>query len=150
MKNTIILSAAACLFLWSCKPKLYTLDNLPERRIIFGEGGGFSGKYTEWLLPDSGQIFEKDGFAENYTEVGLIDKKTIKSLYKSADSLFAEQADAFVKAEPGNYNYKLVLQQDTNRLEAAWSNAANINPQIVEYYKKLWKTVDEVKKSSKE
>lgn len=136
-KYLIVLAAAAvciCFFLWACNSKTYTPDNLPSRQLTFGEGGGFTGKYTTWLLTDSGQIFEKSGLEGRYAEKGRIKKSAAKKFYDRAESIPPAKMK---RNEPGNYNYTLARQRDSTELVATWSNEAQIDSTIVNLYKEL-------------
>lgn len=147
MKNILLLSSVTCLFFWTCKSKSYTLDNLPDKQIAFGEGGGFTGKYTNWLLLDSGQLFEKSGIGGEYEQIGILQKKEVKSLYKMADSI---PADLMVKNRPGNYNYSLNLQRDSTKLAAEWSNESDIDAVVLSFYKQLKKATVKLKTTADE
>lgn len=134
MKNAFLISSVACLFFWSCKPKDYALDNLPNRQIVFGEGGGFTGKYTTWMLLDSGQIFQKSGIGAEFEPLGKVRYKKAKELYKKAEAI----PDAKMKEnKPGNYNYQLLLRRDTLELKSTWSNEADVDTLILGLYKAL-------------
>lgn len=134
MKNILLFSSVACLFFWSCKPKDYLLDDLPNRQIVFGEGGGFTGKYTTWMLLDSGQIFQKSGVGAKYEPIGKVKYKIAKNLYKKAESIPAE---TMKESRPGNYNYELILQRDTLELKSTWANEADVDTLILSFYKEL-------------
>ena len=61
--KTIILAlafpAAAFLF-FACKQTRYAADNLPDRQLRWGSGGGYVGKETTYTLLDNGQIFIRE------------------------------------------------------------------------------------------
>lgn len=145
MKNIFLVSSVACLFFWSCKPKDYLLDNLPNRQITFGEGGGFTGKYTTWMLLDSGQVFQKSGIGAKYAEIGKLKYSQVKKFYKRADSI---SVDMMKENRPDNYNYEFILQRDSVDYRATWSNEADIDASILNLYKELKKIALEIQKDS--
>jgi len=145
MKNTLFISSIACLFFWSCKPKNYVIDNLPERQITFGEGGGFTGKYTTWMLLDSGQIFQKSGIGAEFSEIGKVKYKEAKKFYKRADAI---TVDKMKKNRPGNYNYELILQRDSVDYKAGWANEVDVDTSILNLYMDLRAVAMEIQKDS--
>jgi len=145
MKNAFLISSVACLFFWSCKPKDYALDNLPNRQIIFGEGGGFTGKYTTWMLLDSGQVFQKSGIGAEFEPLGKVKYKTAKGFYKKAETIPTEKMK---ENRPGNYNYELILQRDTLELKSTWSNESDIDSTILTLYKELRRLAMEKQKEA--
>ena len=134
MKNAFILSAVTCLFFWNCKSKDYPLDDLPADRITFGEGGGFTGQYTDWMLLDSGQILERKGIGGDFVQIKKIKRKEVRQLYEKAAALSAE---VMQEKPPGNYNYSLTVQRDSTELKATWSGQSPIAPEVEELYKSL-------------
>ena len=134
MKNAFFVSSLACLFFWSCKPKDYMIDNLPNRQITFGEGGGFTGKYTTWMLLDSGQIFQKSGIGAEFSEIGKLKYSQAKKFYKRADAI---SVDMMKENKAGNYNYELILQRDSVDYRAGWANEASVDTSILNLYKDL-------------
>jgi hypothetical protein len=145
MKNAFLISSVACLFFWSCKPKDYMIDNLPNRQITFGEGGGFTGKYTNWMLLDSGQIFEKSGIGAEYVEIGKLKYSQAKKFYKRANAV---SLDKMKKNRPGNYNYEFILQRDSVDYKATWSNEADVDTSILNLYRELKNIALEVQRDS--
>jgi hypothetical protein len=82
------LLATAGLF-WFCKHPRYTADQLPEKQIRFGTGGGFVGRETLFSVLENGQMFKKgpDGLTSALPD---IKSRKAKSLFKSlAKSDFA-------------------------------------------------------------
>lgn len=145
MKNAFLVSSVACLFFWSCKPKDYMLDNLPNRQITFGEGGGFTGKYTTWMLLDSGQVLQKSGIGAEYAEIGKLKYSQAKKFYKRADAI---STDVMKENQPGNYNYEFILQRDSVDYKATWANEADIDTSIFNLYKELKAVALEIQKDS--
>lgn len=145
MKNAFLISSVACLFFWSCKPKDYLVDNLPNRQITFGEGGGFTGRYTSWMLLDSGQVLQKSGFGTEYSEIGKLKYSQAKKFYKRADAI---SLNKMKENKAGNYNYEFVLQRDSVNYKAAWSNEADIDTTILNLYKELKNVALQIQKDS--
>lgn len=76
--------AAAILF-WFCKHTRYLPGNFPDHQIRWGHGGGFAGKETVYTLLENGQVFGLQ--MGRLIEQEGTNKRTAKSVYKSAESL---------------------------------------------------------------
>lgn len=121
------------------------IDNLPNRQITFGEGGGFTGKYTTWMLLDSGQVFQKSGIGAEYSQIGKLKYSQAKKFYKRADAI---STDMMKENQPRNYNYEFILQRDSVDYKATWANEAEIDTSIFNLYQELKNVALEIQKDS--
>jgi hypothetical protein len=96
------------IFLFSACAKKYTADALPQKQLHFGEGGGFTGKETDYVVLENGQIFIKEPFDKVYKEIGKIKAKEAKVYYKQ---VAVYQRVAINK--PSNAYSFIALQQDS-------------------------------------
>ena len=67
---------------WQCSKQVYTAQNLPESYLSFGNGGGFTGATTTFLLTENGQIFKIESLRKDTNEIGQVSKKMARSLYE--------------------------------------------------------------------
>lgn len=87
-----------------CNSTKFTTDNLPETQLYFGNGGGFSGLVNQYLLLENGQLFEKKGGAEHFSELKKARKKQATAIFSQLETI------SFSKLEidqPGN-TYRFV------------------------------------------
>jgi hypothetical protein len=115
-------------------------------KILFGKGGGFTGKYDEYFLGKNGNIYKKDATTNAFTIIKDLSRKETISIFKQIDT------DALF--ELGfNYPYnitcyiEIVKGSVTNRI--AWGDAKNPPPAAVTLlFDKLMGYVNIVKPSS--
>ncbi len=129
---TVILS-----FLGSCGATKYSPDSLPDRQIHFGQGGGFTGAVTHYMLLDNGQIFvQKEEMEMSPLEaVKDVDRKKAKTLFKQAAELGLEQIEW---DKPGNMYYFLGLNEGNMDHRITWGST--VSPElkaVVDYHKEL-------------
>jgi predicted glutamine amidotransferase len=110
----IVLSLA----LSSCSKK-YKPDNLPSKRIIFGVGGGFTGKQNAYLLLENGQIFkQKDLEGKAFEEVGKIKSTEAKAYYQRC-MVFSKTK---LNRPADMYNF-IRIQNDSTNQTLQWASS---------------------------
>lgn len=114
---TLLFILAMSSWLLSCKSQHYTKENLPDVQLIFGDGGGFTGATTEFMLLENGQLFKKYSLDQSTTEVGKIKKKEAKELFAEAEAMQFETMDI---NHPGNMYYFLGLKTETDEHRCTW------------------------------
>lgn len=135
--KTIILaltcSAAAFLF-FACKQTRYAADNLPDRQLRWGSGGGYVGKETTYTLLDNGQIFTRET-GSKLAETTAAKPKKAKALYEMMESLGLLKIDF---QHPGNtYNFIEVLSGDSVK-RISWGEKDHpVDPNIQDLYRQL-------------
>lgn len=131
-----------CLFLGlfcSCNNKLYTLTDLPENQLVFGDGGGFTGAYQEFLLLENGQVFKSSKRGGTYEEQESIDKKAAKALFKQAASL--NLAEKTIN-DPGNMTYFIHYKDADKTSKVIWGgNQKVVNEEVRLFFNSLKKAV---------
>lgn len=114
------MSALVCLivfFLIGCKT--YTPENLPDRHLHFGKGGGFTGMTTEYMLLPNGQLFIREGRAGSgeWKALEQVEKATATALYRTWENneLFKETVQ-----QPGNLYYFITMKKDSLEYRQSW------------------------------
>ena len=139
----LLLAFMAALLGAQCKSTRYTPENLPDDRLLFGEGGGFAGLETTYLLLENGQIFRSDSKAPAWVEMSQIRKKTANDLFESAESLGLLTL-AF--KHPGTVYQFIEFQDDGKTNRVTWGDKGqSVTPQIAVLYQQLMQTVQEKK-----
>jgi len=135
--KTIILAlafpAAAFLF-FACKQTQYTADNLPDRQLRWGSGGGYVGKETTYTLLDNGQVFMRET-GSKLAETTAAKPKKAKAMYEMMESLGLLKIDF---QHPGNtYNFIEVLSGDSVK-RISWGEKDHpVDPNIQDLYRQL-------------
>ncbi len=130
-----LLAGLAIVVLAGCKSQQYTIDNLPAQQIVFGNGGGFTGAYTEFVLLENGQLFKKESMLPKTTELGTVKKRTAQKMLKKAISLHLEQMDI---NQPGNMYFYVQYKNDHQDAKCVWGNQEyRVDAKIESFYKEL-------------
>jgi hypothetical protein len=98
-KNYLLLFALIPFSLFSCKTETYTTSNLPEVQLRFGNGGGFVGAYTEYILLENGQLFKRSELDGPLEELPKVKKGKAKKLFKQLEE---EDFLSMDRNAPGN------------------------------------------------
>ena len=85
LRYSIILVAA--LGLCSCSSQRETTTIAEPDHFIFGSGGGFTGKYTEYKIYDSGMIDEMDFKKEAWVPYAEVDPSEVKPFFIDLNEL---------------------------------------------------------------
>ena len=76
----LFFTLTALFFLWSCKPSSQIAINQPPtgKRYAIGQGGGFTGVYTEFILSENGKVhkydfnYDREVFFKDLNEADLV------------------------------------------------------------------------------
>lgn len=132
------------LFLYNCKNTTYTIDTLPTDRVIFGQGGGFTGAYVDFILLENGQIFKQNSLTKEMKELTSIKKKHAKKLFEQVKS-----ATITPVKEPGNMTYSLRYQTAETEQSVTWGNPSyQVDSTIQKLYDELATTINPLKKAT--
>lgn len=104
------------IFLFSACAKKYTVDTLPSKQLHFGDGGGFTGKETDYIILENGQIFLREPFDKAHKEIGKIKSKEAKAYYKQAAAY-----QRIMVNKPSNAYSFIALQQDSTTHKMVFS-----------------------------
>ncbi len=120
-------------FFWSCKS--YQPLNWPDKRLLFGSGGGFTGAVTEFILLENGQLFTHTGVETQYKELKKVGRRTTKNLFSRAAQL--KELDAGVN-QPGNIYYFISDFQTGKERRIAWgAHDVPVSETVKELYREL-------------
>lgn len=103
--------------------------------ISFGKGGGFTGKYDEYRIDNTGNIYKIDAKASKDIFVKLLPAKKCKEIFKMVSSSGIAKLKINSPYNMSSY-ISLVTKTDTVRL--VWGDPKKNPPQIVgEVFEKL-------------
>lgn len=125
-------------FAVGCCTTKYSVDSLPESRVVFGNGGGFAGSVNKYMLLDNGQIlFSKSLKNDNFTEYCQCRHKGKKMYRKVSKINFKDN----MISSPGNMYYFITRNDST----LVWGS-----DQPSDYIKDIYSGLIELVKESKE
>ena len=137
----IILSMTVCCF-FSCKTTTYTSDNLPEKQLYFGSGGGFTGLVNEYLLLENGQMFKVPS-PGIYEDMDKVKRKKAEAIYQDYKALGFED---LIFNQPGNMYYFIRMVDGETENYISWSDQRPLpEVKMMELYDSLVQTIPSAK-----
>lgn len=133
MKATLhflLLTTMFSVLALSCKSKLYTYDSYKGERITIGSGGGFTGRTTQYVIFENGQLFKKNN--EEYIELSKIDKKIVDQQFFIYRNQEFNQLDL---NDPGNLSYFIILNESKDKShKIQWGGGNQEVSEVLEKY----------------
>jgi len=142
MKNKLNLLSIIllCLFLGNCASS--GMRKIAYDKILFGKGGGFTGKYDDYFLSKDGIIYKKDPLTKSYNKMMDLSKKETISIFKiiDANKLFEVGFN-----NPYNISCYLEIVKGSVSNRIVWGNVKNPPPpEVLAMYDKLMSLVNSV------
>ena len=108
-------------FLGSCTKKVTNPLQYEKPKVTFGNGGGFAGVETSYMMLDNGKIFKMTEMGQSFTHLGQIDRNKVSQFFETF-KLFT--FDKMVLNDPGNMYKYIEIDNNgmTNRL--TWGNSS--------------------------
>lgn len=102
--------------------KRYTLDELPEKRLHFTFGGGFTGEFKEYMILPNGQLFHRTRVVSQlpFREYDPIDPKVAKDLFETYEK---QDIAGFGYDDPGNMTYTIMQVVATDSTSITWGGS---------------------------
>ncbi len=136
----LIITLLVLLVFFSCKTTTYSTDNLPEKQLYFGSGGGFTGLVTEYLLLANGQLF-KHPSPDVFEELDKVKKKKAEEIYAR---YYEVGFDNLIFNQPGNIYYFIRMVDGEAENYISWSDRRPLpEEEMMAFYKELMETVAE-------
>ncbi len=126
MRNLVAFTLLSLLFMSNCKVIRYSAEKLPVKQIVFGDGGGFIGVETSYILLENGQIFKKTGVGGLLQELSPIKQKQSKTLFEKLATVQLYKLDI---NKPGNLYYFLQETNNETDSRATWGAGDYLPPQ---------------------
>lgn len=128
MTNRILLSLFIISLFASCSSSGKLTSDSNSQRLIFGNGGGFTGIYTTYELFEDGNVFIL--LPDNTLQpLKKIRKKKARELFSQADKLKIAQPEF---NHPGNMTWFITIQANGMITEYKWGDANNSVPNEIE------------------
>lgn len=122
MKKSFFLLVTVAFIFCSCGIFKY---KTPYDKVVFGKGGGFTGKYDEYFIDKKGDLYKKDPSSAACTLMKSLPGKQIKEVFKEI-----KKNDLYTVAfnNPYNYSYYIELYKGEKSNRIVWGNATNPPP----------------------
>lgn len=126
MKFFLLLFSLFTMF--ACKSLHYTADALPEKQLIIGAEGGFTGFGSEFIFCESGQVFKRSVASTEVEELKIKKKSKFKKLFKTA---FEKNWISNEYQNPGNFSSFLEFKEKDVSHKFIWTKKDTIvNPEV--------------------
>ncbi len=115
-----------CILLSSCG--IFSSRQIFFDKIVFGKGGGFTGKYDEYFLNKNGGLYKKDQSTNSFTLLKELSHKETKNIFKEVESnkLFEIEFN-----HPYNITCYMEIEKGTVSNRIVWGDAKNPPPSPV-------------------
>jgi hypothetical protein len=139
MKHTIsmliILTSLLAAELPGCKAPEQSKSN-SLATLTFGQGGGVTGKYTEFSLVIDGNLFSNELQTSEKKLLKKVGKKVCRSMFIEAENLGLLKMDF---NHPFNINYYIIYRKGVQEKKVNWGDARTPPPAgVKELWDKLW------------
>jgi len=134
MTIKILLSLFIAALFASCSSSGKVTTEAKSQRLIFGNGGGFTGIYTSYELHEDGRLFSQLTDSTQ-TQVNKLRKKQIRDIFEQADRLTMVYP-AF--NHPGNITWFIKYQSAVGSTEYKWGDTnVSVPGEIKDLYSQL-------------
>ena len=138
MTFRILLFICTTALFASCSSSGKLQGDASQPRLVFGNGGGFTGVYTIYQLDDDGRVYSMLPDSSRQ-KINRISKKQTRTLFTQADKLKMAYP-AF--NHPGNITWYIQYQTDEELLEFKWGDSnVPVPAEIKNLYDQLITTV---------
>lgn len=122
------MAITAFAMLFSCKTTHFTADTLPEKQLIIGSEGGYSGFGSEFIFCESGQVFKNSTATKKVEEIEIKKKSKFRKFFKEAFK------QGWIKEEyrnPGNFSSFIIFKDKDTQYKFVWAqNDTLVNPSV--------------------
>ena len=138
MKNTFYAILILLLFVGCKTPEQIKADTPPTgKRYAFGQGGGFNGTYTEFILSENGKVHKYDFNNDREVFFKELEKTDLIYFLEKIESLSLEGIEM---NEPGNRTFYIDLRiGKTSINKVVWGNY-NFHPdqEIIDFHREIY------------
>ena len=143
MKNLFYLLSILIIFI-SCKPSQQTTENTTtNKRYAVGQGGGFTGDYTEFILEENGKVYKYDFKYDREVYVKDLEKVDLLYFLERIKELGLEGIEI---DQPGNMSYYIDIRiGKASYNKIIWGANLYYPPKdLVAFHKELYKQLAEI------
>ena len=136
MRPLIPFLAIALLLMASCRNSAPQSSDNRVATLTYGQGGGVTGKYSEYALTIEGNLYKHDMASGERVFVKKVERKPCRSLFIEAEKLNLMEMDF---NHPANMNYYIIYRKGVNEKKVNWGDANKLPPAgVKELWEKLW------------
>jgi len=102
--------------------------------FIIGEGGGFTGLYTQYKVSENGKVELYNEEDESFTLKGKLASATAKEIFTQMRVLKLNEYEYY---KPGNLNYRIKIPGEPRTNLITWSDSNSPDEEVLVFYKKV-------------
>jgi hypothetical protein len=112
----------------ACRSKKSITDTNTGSQIVWGSGGGITGKEVSFSITENGQIFKKQDMNSGFLEYASVKSKVAKAMFDAAKELNLNEISLNM---PGNMYYFLEVPGADKPIRITWGDAQTEVPQKI-------------------
>ncbi len=141
MKNTFYIILIGLFFAGCKSPEQIKADTPPVgKRYAIGQGGGFNGNYTEFILSENGKVHKYDF---NYDREVFFKELSNVDLNYFLEKLESLSLEGIEMNEPGNRTFYIDVRiGKTSINKVVWGNY-NFNPdqELIDFHQEIYEKI---------
>ncbi len=138
-KSLLFPAIWSVVFLLSCNTAKEYPGKFSGPELHFGQGGGFTGAVTYFVLLDDGRLYQRAMQDSTYTLLDTWDKRFVKQMFDNYKSLELDKVELY---EPGDLYYFIQHKSGDSPMHRITWGRPGVKPDenIVRYYNLLFKS----------
>jgi hypothetical protein len=136
IKNPFLVFFSFAIILFnSCMSQNSLFESKKNIQIIFGSGGGFTGKIMEYTLHENGDIFLNNTLKNNNNKIKTLSGVETKEVFSKLKSI---DLNNIKFNHPGNMYYFIKVKSKKSLHEVIWGDNRYTTPnEVKDFYKFL-------------
>jgi hypothetical protein len=124
----VITLIGVAAFLLACKSKKVAVDTATAPALVWGSGGGFTGKEVSYRMLESGAIYQMNGVGAGQLPMKSIKAKVAKAMFSAAKDLNLAEISL---NKPGNMYFFVELQVEGKPYRITWGDGETETPKKI-------------------
>lgn len=132
-----MLMLALITMITACKSKQKTTRDLSQVKITIGQGGGFTGYYTDYVMYGTGKL---ERYTSKDQKTAVINSVPVDSIRAWVNRMDQINFNGIELDKPGNMSYYIELQEPKMTHKVRWGDAVPPSD-LNNLYQRIWSTV---------
>jgi hypothetical protein len=138
MKGLFLILSVVALFLGCKTPEQIRNETPPSgKRYAIGQGGGFNGNYTEFILSENGQVHKYDFKYDREVFFKQLEKTELTFFLQKIETLGLEGIEM---NNPGNRTFYIDVRIGKHSINKVIWGHYNFNPdqELIDFHKEIY------------
>ncbi len=132
--------------LTGCGANKFNAGDLPEKQLVFGRGGGFSGAFKEYTLLENGQLFVRNNVEGNQQELRALSRGDARRAFKRFEKAanIDRSASRSLQEMPGNLYEFIAYRSVDGQFSMTWEpSTGSLNQDLEDLHGELMEKVQD-------